>query len=748
MPIQRRAVRSGHRLAAAFVALSVAGFGPALQAFAQDAPPPDASPDASQDSPQDPSQDPPSRVGYVSLIEGTVSMHEGEQDPWSPATINYPMVPGSALWTEPGTKAEIQVGAARIDLDGGTEVDIVALDDQNVDITVPQGRVDVHLHGRQPNENYEITAPRGTAALMADGTYRIVAGDDQAPTRVAALYGNAQLLEPNGNATVETNNELIVTSGDPLQYTQQPLQDDAFDRWVGERMHRFDRPAPHQYVSPEVVGAQDLEQYGTWETTPQYGAMWVPSSVGADWAPYREGHWRWVAPWGWTWVDDEPWGFAPFHYGRWAQVGGRWGWIPGERVGRPVYAPAMVAFVGGDPGPRPGVGVAVGIGIGVGIGAAIGWVPLGPGEVYRPPYRVSENYIRNVNVTNVSRTTINQITVNHVTNVTYANQHAVTAVNRDAFVNARPVRGAALPQAQTAAFTHPIVASAGRPGPGGRGGPPAGGLPQPTAASRNGAEGRPGQAPPHAPLQMPTTHAGPQGRIVPTAVPAAAAAGAAGPHPAPGGVPGTPGAHGPAQPAAGVAVPHPQAQPQAAQPQAAQPQAVPQPHAPNQPAAAVPHPGAPQNAVQVPHAPAVAAPQAVPHPQAAPQAQPQAAPHPQGQPQAVPHPQAQPQAAPRAQPQPQAVAHPQPQAVPHPQPQAQPHPQPQAAPHPQPQAHPQAQPQAAPHPQAQPHPQPQAHPQPQSHPQGQPHPEEKKDEHPTAYRKPSGRPPGQGGNPA
>ena len=718
MPIQRRTVRSGPALAVAFVALSVSGFGPAVQAFAQDAPPPGSTAE----------QDPPSRVGYVSLIEGTVSMHPNATDPWAPASINYPLVAGTSLWTEPGAKAEIQIGAARVDLDGGTEVDIVAVDDQNIDLNVPQGRADVHLHGRQPNESYEVTVPRGTVALGVDGTYRIIAGDDQAPSRIGALYGSAQLIEPNGTVPVETNNELVVTSGDPLAYTQQALQDDGFDHWVADRMHRFERPAAQtaQYVSPQVVGAENLADYGTWQPSPEYGSVWYPSGVSASWAPYREGHWAWVAPWGWTWVDDAPWGFAPFHYGRWAQFDGRWGWVPGERVARPVYAPAMVTFVGGAPG--PGVGIGVSVGIGIGIGAAIGWIPLGPREVYHPPYHVSENYIRNVNVTNVHVTNVN---IQNTTNVTYVNQHAVTAVNHDAFVGARPVHQAALPAAQAATFTHPIVASA----PSGRPGAAPTALPQPTVASRVGAEAaaRPMQAPPQAKLQMPTTHLNAQGHVVPTAVPAPAAAAAA--RPAPGATP----------PAAGVPQPHGQAAPA---PAVAHPTGAPQPQPLNQPA---PHPGAapgpvPQPNAAAPHAPTPQQPAAVPHPQPQPQA-----PHPGAAPAPVPQPNA---AAPHAPtpPQPAAVPHPQPQpqAQPHPQaqPQAQqPHPQaqPQAHPAPQAQPHPQAQPQAQPHPQAQPQaqPHPQAQPQPQQHPQGQqPHPApEKKDEHPTSFhQQPASRP--------
>ena len=83
-----------------------------------------------------------------------------------------------------------------------------------------------------------------------------------------------------------------------------------------------------QYVSREMVGYEDLDDFGVWRPVPEYGVVWFPSSVPLGWAPYRFGHWIWVEPWGWTWVDDMPWGFAPFHYGRWAFVQGAWVWVP------------------------------------------------------------------------------------------------------------------------------------------------------------------------------------------------------------------------------------------------------------------------------------------------------------------------------------------------------------------------------------------------------------------------------------
>ena len=153
----------------------------------------------------------------------------------------------------------------------------------------------------------------------------------------------------------------------------------------------------------------------------------VSQAVPANRAPYRYGHWASVQPWGWTWVDDAAWGFTPGHYGRWVQIGHRWAWVPGERVVRPVYAPALGSFF--DLG-------------GAGINVSLGWVPLGPQEVYVPPYRHSPRYVREVNITNVRNETtiinvVNNKTVVNVNN--YRNYREATSVSRDVMEHGRPV---------------------------------------------------------------------------------------------------------------------------------------------------------------------------------------------------------------------------------------------------------------------------------------------------------------------
>jgi flagellar biosynthesis GTPase FlhF len=187
-----------------------------------------------------------------------------------------------------------------------------------------------------------------------------------------------------------------------------------------------------------VVGYEDLDDQGSWQPT-SYGYMWFPRGLQPGWAPYQQGHWAYVPPWGYTWVDDNRWGFAPFHYGRWASVDGAWGWIPapppapGAIYVRPVYAPALVAWVGA--------------------GATIAWFALGPREVYVPSYPVSRGYVERINVSNttVSATVINNVYINNTvinnktvnnTTIHYVNRSvpgAVTATSQQAFTSAEPV---------------------------------------------------------------------------------------------------------------------------------------------------------------------------------------------------------------------------------------------------------------------------------------------------------------------
>ena len=397
--------------------------------------------------------DPPARVGRLSAIAGTVSFHDSGDEQWSPAALNYPVTSGNSFWTEPGARARIEIGSTAIHLDSSTELDITALDDRRLDATLPQGTINIRVPRFSNGDGYAIATPRGTVTLAAPGTYRIFAGTDRDPTQVAVLEGAARVVDRNSTVSLSRGEEALLSGTDTIDYQITEAQPTPFDNdsLASERREEQAALPAARYVSPEMTGYEDLDEHGSWGTDPTYGPVWYPQAVPVDWAPYRYGHWRWIAPWGWTWIDDQPWGFAPFHYGRWAHIGNRWGWTPGTIVARPVYAPALVAFVGGG-----GWGVSVS----GGGGPSVGWFPLAPREVYVPSYPASVTYVRKVNVTNVVNVTnITNRTINNVniTNIRHANRQFATVVPQDAFIRSQPAGRAAIAVPRDALARAPVA---------------------------------------------------------------------------------------------------------------------------------------------------------------------------------------------------------------------------------------------------------------------------------------------------
>ena len=385
------------------------------------------------DRPDRPDRDPPSRVGRLSYLSGPVSFRPGDVDDWTDATINYPLHNGDHLWTDSDARAEITVGSSAFRLAPQSAFGFLALDDRTVQVRLSQGSLNVRVRDLGESESLEIDTPSGAVALLRSGVYRVDVDSSGDTTSVTVRRGEAEVTASGSAFPVHPEQTAMVVGGDSPTYdVRDAIRSDDWEDWCASRDRRWDDARSSRYVSRDVIGYEDLDDNGEWRTTPDYGPVWVPRTVAAGWAPYRYGHWAWVEPWGWTWIDDAPWGFAPFHYGRWVYVGDGWAWVPGRVVARPVYAPALVVFVGGRNWS---------VAIGAGGGGGVAWFPLAPEEPYYPAYHVSNTYVRNVNVTNVNVTNINVTNVN-VTNINYRNRRApdaVTVVSHDAFVQSRPV---------------------------------------------------------------------------------------------------------------------------------------------------------------------------------------------------------------------------------------------------------------------------------------------------------------------
>ncbi len=421
-------------------------------------------------------EDPSSRVARLSFLQGNVSMDPGGLEDWAPATLNRPFSVGDYLYTDQGARAELHTDIAVLRLGQQTNFGFLNLNDQSVQISLNGGDMYFRLHNFTPDQTFEVDTPNAAVTLLRDGIYRFRVDPDGNMTFVVVRQGGAVITGGGQTFNLDAGNSAMLSGTDQLSFDVEsaPSPDD-FDNWCYTRDAREAHRISARYLPPTVIGYEDLDDYGGWQQVATYGAVWYPREVASGWAPYHYGHWAWVEPWGWTWVDDLPWGFAPFHYGRWIYVSGRWGWAPGPiavasgggPVVRPYYAPALVAWFGG---------AHFGVGVSVGSAPTVGWVSLGWGEVYTPSYHCSQRYFTNVNVSNTR--VVNTVNITNVYKTVYVNKivynqtfvntsapGAVVAMKQTEFAGGRSARVAAVTvpaanvaQLRQAAVTAPPVA--------------------------------------------------------------------------------------------------------------------------------------------------------------------------------------------------------------------------------------------------------------------------------------------------
>ena len=350
---------------------------------------------AQSDPASTPGEDPPARVGRISLLSGQVTLTDYRSNEESDATLNWPLTSQQRLSTGRVGRAEIRIGSTSVRLDGDTVLDFNRIDDEVIQVTLQRGSAAVRVRNRDHLREIDFLTPRERVLFEDVGRYRIDVDRSEGVSAVTAGVGSARVVSGRINFVVQSGQRGEATAEPMAGFHLVTPSPDTFDDWVTTRDRRDDSQQSTRYVSAETTGVESLDEHGEWNTVESYGAVWFPTGVVSGWAPYRYGRWAYVAPWGWTWIDDASWGFTPFHYGRWIHVHNRWGWVPGAYVSRPCYSPALVAWYG-----APGVSVSIG---------QVGWFPLGPHEVFIPGYRHSRRYINSVNYGHV--TNINYITV-------------------------------------------------------------------------------------------------------------------------------------------------------------------------------------------------------------------------------------------------------------------------------------------------------------------------------------------------
>jgi hypothetical protein len=318
-------------------------------------------------------------VARVSYISGNASSQRGDNGEWVALTVNAPLEPGDRISTGQGSRAEVQLdGTDVLRLSENSTAKIVSINRNQIQIQVGSGLVTYSVL-RGGEAIAEIDTPNVAVHPSSEGDYRILVNSD-AESIVTIRSGSADITTPQGSTHVETGQMITIDGTDAPQYktTTASVRDD-WDNWNNQRDGRISNAQSWGNTNRHYTGTEDLDGHGVWTEVPDYGRVWQPS-VGADWAPYRDGRWVYEPYYGWTWVSNESWGWAPYHYGRWFAYNGGWAWWPGPVYAGyyPLWAPAYVSFFGWGGG---GFGIGVGFGFGWG---HVGWLPIGPGDWYHP----------------------------------------------------------------------------------------------------------------------------------------------------------------------------------------------------------------------------------------------------------------------------------------------------------------------------------------------------------------------------
>ncbi|MBK9164600.1 MAG: hypothetical protein IPM21_11970 [Acidobacteria bacterium] len=302
------------------------------------------------------------RVARISDIRGEARVRREGTEEWEVAVLNLPLVEGDELVTNSDGRVEIQFGLNKfVRLSFDSQLRIVTLKDEGIALSVPQGTASATLLEFDAQQTFfEIDAPRMTLAAQTSGTYRVDSGrPGDIDVRVSTgETGEARIYSSTSGFTLRSGRSARViidgrSAGDWENLDYAGVSDE-FDRWVVERDSAISRRLQNAhygtYYDRDIYGADELDSYGDWEYTQDYGYMWRPysSTISSynDWSPYRYGHWRWMSSYGWVWVNDEPWGWATYHHGRWVWHRGRWYWSPysSYRGGRSWWRPALVVL--------------------------------------------------------------------------------------------------------------------------------------------------------------------------------------------------------------------------------------------------------------------------------------------------------------------------------------------------------------------------------------------------------------------
>jgi len=306
------------------------------------------------------------RYARLGDFDGAVQVQLQAADDWQPARRNLALRESSWLRTEGAARVEVEMddgSVFRMGPDSLAELsDYTRLSTAQRITLISLDHGLVYFTGAADGKDTVVVAVPGAQVTVHQATrLRLEARDPW--SLIAAMDGVARLSFPTAEFDMTPGQMVKLDPDHPDHFVLNreipPLET---DRWSEERDKVLLSTNSAAHVPGLSYGLADLDAYGVWVQSEDFGAVWKPKAP-TGWAPFRNGKWLWYDGLGYTWISDDPWGWLPYHYGRWMrQEGAGWIWAPGEST---VFKPGEVYWLKSA--------------------KLAGWGALAPGENWKPP---------------------------------------------------------------------------------------------------------------------------------------------------------------------------------------------------------------------------------------------------------------------------------------------------------------------------------------------------------------------------
>ncbi|MBI5810122.1 MAG: FecR domain-containing protein [Deltaproteobacteria bacterium] len=298
----------------------------------------------------------------LGLIQGAVQViTKDTTTEWEPAAVNMPLNEGDRIWVPEDGRMEIQVrGGVYVRADEKTSTDILTVNAGSAQFYMYYGHV--YINNRKGGiKIVQVDTPLSSIRSY-DNSIILIDVLEGGGAEVQVLKGHVYAENKEGKTRVGAGNALTIREDGSAEVS--PIgQPDEWEKWNLDRDKQFAVWSESSRYLPDALHeySSEFDTHGRWIYGADYGYVWNPIVIVVEWAPYREGRWRWIRG-HYVWISHEPWGWAPYHYGRWIHVTGTgWCWVP-PKTNDIYWGPGYVGWVNTR--------------------KHVGWVPLAPGEIY------------------------------------------------------------------------------------------------------------------------------------------------------------------------------------------------------------------------------------------------------------------------------------------------------------------------------------------------------------------------------